>query len=184
MGVFLNVTYISIFLNKEFRCWKPRMYCLAIRHTKSETKTGIYRFWASHLLVSRFWEKVRNSKPYSWFELGPKPTFSDACTLGNFCPSLLIVNVKFQVLECLYRLKWSQDDGLGVLVITPTRELAYQIYEVLRKIGKFHDFSAGLVIGGKVCDQMNFLPPLFMLTKKSKAVTKKAWKSPYTLWRD
>ena len=108
------------------------------------------------------------------FEQGPKPTFSDACTLGNFCSSLLIMNVKFQVLECLYRLKWSQDDGLGVLVITPTRELAYQIYEVLRKIGKFHDFSAGLVIGGKVCNQMNFLPPLFMLTKKSKAVTKKA----------
>lgn len=52
-------------------------------------------------------------------------------------------------LECLFRLKWSADDGLGALIITPTRELAYQIYEVLRKIGKFHDFSAGLVIGGK-----------------------------------
>ena len=35
------------------------------------------------------------------------------------------------------------------LVITPTRELAYQIFETLRKIGKYHDFSAGLVIGGK-----------------------------------
>ena len=41
-------------------------------------------------------------------------------------------------------------DGLGVLVISPTRELAYQTFEVLKKIGKFHDFSAGLVIGGKV----------------------------------
>ena len=41
-------------------------------------------------------------------------------------------------------------DGLGALVITPTRELAYQIFEVLRKVGRFHDFSAGLVIGGKV----------------------------------
>ncbi|KAG0726383.1 putative ATP-dependent RNA helicase DDX10 [Chionoecetes opilio] len=40
-------------------------------------------------------------------------------------------------------------DGLGVLVITPTRELAYQIFEVLNKVGKEHDFSAGLVIGGK-----------------------------------
>ena len=38
---------------------------------------------------------------------------------------------------------------LGALVITPTRELAYQIFETLKKIGKYHDFSAGLVIGGK-----------------------------------
>ena len=27
--------------------------------------------------------------------------------------------------------------------------MAYQIFETLRKVGKFHDFSAGLVIGGK-----------------------------------
>ncbi|KAL3882164.1 hypothetical protein ACJMK2_028532 [Sinanodonta woodiana] len=53
------------------------------------------------------------------------------------------------VLERLYQLKWSQLDGLGALIISPTRELAYQIFEVLRKIGRFHDFSAGLVIGGK-----------------------------------
>lgn len=42
-------------------------------------------------------------------------------------------------------------DGLGVLIISPTRELAYQTFEVLRKVGKNHDFSAGLIIGGKVC---------------------------------
>lgn len=40
-------------------------------------------------------------------------------------------------------------DGLGALIITPTRELAYQIFETLKKVGKYHDFSAGLVIGGK-----------------------------------
>ena len=39
---------------------------------------------------------------------------------------------------------------MGALIISPTRELAYQIFEVLRVVGKFHDFSAGLVIGGKV----------------------------------
>ena len=38
---------------------------------------------------------------------------------------------------------------MGALVITPTRELAYQIFEVLRTIGSRHDFSAGLIIGGK-----------------------------------
>ena len=54
------------------------------------------------------------------------------------------------ILECLYHAKWTKFDGLGVLVISPTRELAYQTFEVLKRIGKFHDFSAGLVIGGKV----------------------------------
>lgn len=54
------------------------------------------------------------------------------------------------MLECLFREKWSSVDGLGALIISPTRELAYQTFEVLKRIGKRHDFSAGLVIGGKV----------------------------------
>uniref|UniRef100_A0A671RX53 ATP-dependent RNA helicase n=1 Tax=Sinocyclocheilus anshuiensis TaxID=1608454 RepID=A0A671RX53_9TELE len=53
------------------------------------------------------------------------------------------------ILECLYREQWTAMDGLGALIISPTRELAYQTYEVLRKVGKNHEFSAGLVIGGK-----------------------------------
>lgn len=53
------------------------------------------------------------------------------------------------VLECLYRNQWTSMDGLGALIISPTRELAYQTFEVLRKVGKNHEFSAGLVIGGK-----------------------------------
>ena len=53
------------------------------------------------------------------------------------------------MLECLWKLKWSSIDGLGALVISPTRELAYQTFEVLCKIGKNHDISAGLIIGGK-----------------------------------
>ena len=53
------------------------------------------------------------------------------------------------VLETLFRHRWSATDGLGALVISPTRELAIQIFEVLRKIGSAHTFSAGLVIGGK-----------------------------------
>ena len=36
------------------------------------------------------------------------------------------------ILEKLYSLKWTRDDGAGALVITPTRELAYQIFECLR----------------------------------------------------
>ncbi|KAL2840204.1 P-loop containing nucleoside triphosphate hydrolase protein [Aspergillus pseudoustus] len=53
------------------------------------------------------------------------------------------------ILENLYRRQWSEHDGLGALIISPTRELAIQIFEVLRKIGRYHTFSAGLVIGGK-----------------------------------
>ncbi|KAI0305534.1 P-loop containing nucleoside triphosphate hydrolase protein [Multifurca ochricompacta] len=53
------------------------------------------------------------------------------------------------VLEILYRRKWGPQDGLGALIISPTRELAVQIFDVLRSIGGCHSFSAGLVIGGK-----------------------------------
>uniref|UniRef100_A0A8C0EYL1 ATP-dependent RNA helicase n=1 Tax=Bubo bubo TaxID=30461 RepID=A0A8C0EYL1_BUBBB len=52
-------------------------------------------------------------------------------------------------LELLYRHQWTSADGLGVLIISPTRELAYQTFKVLRKVGRNHEFSAGLVIGGK-----------------------------------
>jgi ATP-dependent RNA helicase DDX10/DBP4 len=52
------------------------------------------------------------------------------------------------VLEKLYRARWTEFDGLGALIISPTRELAIQIFEVLRKIGRYHTFSAALVIGG------------------------------------
>ncbi|KAL7327031.1 ATP-dependent RNA helicase dbp4 [Mucor circinelloides] len=53
------------------------------------------------------------------------------------------------VLEILFRQQWNAADGLGALIISPTRELAVQIFEVLKKIGKSHTFSAGLIIGGK-----------------------------------
>ncbi|WYZ46081.1 hypothetical protein EsH8_IX_000306 [Colletotrichum jinshuiense] len=53
------------------------------------------------------------------------------------------------VLEKLYRARWTEYDGLGALIISPTRELAAQIFDVLRKVGRKHQFSAGLVIGGK-----------------------------------
>ncbi|KAF5668174.1 atp-dependent rna helicase dbp4 [Fusarium heterosporum] len=68
------------------------------------------------------------------------------------------------VLEKLYRAQWTEYDGLGALIISPTRELAAQIFEVLRKVGRNHVFSAGLIIGGKSLkeeaerlDRMNIL---------------------------
>jgi ATP-dependent RNA helicase DDX10/DBP4 len=52
------------------------------------------------------------------------------------------------VLEKLYRKSWGQEDGVGSIIISPTRELARQIFDVLKDIGKKHSFSAGLLIGG------------------------------------
>jgi len=53
-------------------------------------------------------------------------------------------------LEKLFLLEWDpKKDGLGVIILSPTRELAIQIFDVLRIIGKHHNYSAGLVIGGK-----------------------------------
>ena len=33
-------------------------------------------------------------------------------------------------------------------MITPTRELAIQVYEVAKKVGHFHNKTIGLLIGG------------------------------------
>jgi len=42
--------------------------------------------------------------------------------------------------------------------MTPTRELALQIFDELRKVGKYHHYSAGLLIGGKsVKDEQKFV---------------------------
>ena len=55
------------------------------------------------------------------------------------------------VLENLYRAQCiGADAGLGAMIISPTRELAIQIFDVLKKIGgNGHLFAAGLIIGGK-----------------------------------
>lgn len=53
------------------------------------------------------------------------------------------------MLEKLFCKQWTHLDGLGALIITPTRELALQIFETLKTVGAQHDFSCGLIIGGK-----------------------------------
>ena len=52
-------------------------------------------------------------------------------------------------MERLYCERWSSEDGLAALIVTPTRELALQIFEVVRIVGKKHMLSAGLITGGK-----------------------------------
>lgn len=53
------------------------------------------------------------------------------------------------MLEKLHRERWSTEDGVGCIIISPTRELAAQTFNVLNKVGKHHKFSAGLLIGGR-----------------------------------
>ncbi|KAH9508949.1 ATPdependent RNA helicase [Bulinus truncatus] len=52
------------------------------------------------------------------------------------------------ILETLFKQRYTPSFGMAALVISPTRELAYQSFDVLKKIGKFHDLSFGLVTGG------------------------------------
>jgi hypothetical protein len=54
------------------------------------------------------------------------------------------------VLEKLFHARFTKDDGLGALIVSPTRELAMQIFQVLTTVGKGHyALSVGLVVGGK-----------------------------------
>lgn len=54
------------------------------------------------------------------------------------------------VIETLYTQKFNPLDGLGALIILPTRELALQVFEVLASITAEHlHLSMGLIIGGK-----------------------------------
>lgn len=53
------------------------------------------------------------------------------------------------LLEKLFRLQFSASDGPGALVLSPTRELAVQIFDVLRQVGAYHSLAAGLLVGGR-----------------------------------
>lgn len=54
------------------------------------------------------------------------------------------------LLERLFRAQWAAGDGLAALIISPTRELAMQIFEVLKTAGQAHfALACGLVTGGK-----------------------------------
>lgn len=62
---------------------------------------------------------------------------------------VLMYGLFVKVLETLHKERWGPEDGVGCIIISPTRELAAQTFTVLNKVGKFHKFSAGLLIGGR-----------------------------------
>lgn len=51
-------------------------------------------------------------------------------------------------IELLYSLKIKPRNGTAVIIITPTRELALQIFGVARELMQFHSQTCGIVIGG------------------------------------
>ena len=51
-------------------------------------------------------------------------------------------------IETLSKLKFKPRNGTGVIVITPTRELALQIFGVAREVLKYHNQTFGVVMGG------------------------------------
>lgn len=51
-------------------------------------------------------------------------------------------------IELLHRLKFKPRNGTGVIIVTPTRELAIQIMGVAKELLKHHTHTFGLVMGG------------------------------------
>lgn len=50
--------------------------------------------------------------------------------------------------EMLYRLKFKPRNGTGVIIVSPTRELALQIFGVAKELCKYHSQTFGIVMGG------------------------------------
>lgn len=51
-------------------------------------------------------------------------------------------------IEIMYSLKFKPRNGTGVIVVSPTRELALQIFGVARELMKTHSQTYGIVMGG------------------------------------
>lgn len=52
------------------------------------------------------------------------------------------------VVELLSRVKWTNRNGTASVIISPTRELALQIYGVVADVCKYHSQTYGIVMGG------------------------------------
>lgn len=50
--------------------------------------------------------------------------------------------------EFLAKVQWKPRNGTGVVVISPTRELALQIFQVASELMKYHQQTYGIVMGG------------------------------------
>lgn len=78
------------------------------------------------------------------------------------CANVVFTAFMVPVVEALYRDRWSSSEGVGALIISPTRELAMQIFEVVKVVcAKHFSLTAGYVTGGKdVAAEARFIPQL------------------------
>jgi len=95
-----------------------------LRRGKFETMTDIQRLAIPHALAGRD-------------ILGAAKTGSGK-TLAFLVP----------LVEDLFRARWGREDQIGALVVSPTRELALQIFEVLRVVAHEHAFASAMLVGG------------------------------------
>ena len=51
-------------------------------------------------------------------------------------------------IELLYKLHFKPRNGTGVIIISPTRELALQIFGVAKELLKYHNQTFGIIMGG------------------------------------
>lgn len=51
-------------------------------------------------------------------------------------------------IELLYKMKFKPRNGTGAIIVTPTRELALQIFGVAKELLKYHNQTFGLIMGG------------------------------------
>jgi ATP-dependent RNA helicase DDX10/DBP4 len=111
---------------------------------KKFSRLPLSRFTLSGLKHANYYEMTEIQEATLSLSLANKDILGAAKTGSGKTLAFII-----PLLEILYRKRWTRFDRLGALVISPTRELALQIFQALKKVGKFHDISAGLVIGGK-----------------------------------
>ncbi|TPX59385.1 hypothetical protein PhCBS80983_g02540 [Powellomyces hirtus] len=127
----------------EQKCKELQTYAKEVE-LKQFAQLPLSKKTAEGLAKANFVEMTDVQRASLPFSLSGKDVLGAAKTGSGKTLAFLI-----PMLETLYRAKWTQMDGVGALVISPTRELALQIFEVLKKVGKMHTFSAGLLIGGK-----------------------------------
>jgi len=97
---------------------------MAIKNMKYETMTHIQSRTIPHLLKGRD-------------VLGAAKTGSGK-TLAFLIPAI----------ELLLKANFTQKNGTGIIVITPTRELAQQIFDVAKDLMYYTNKTVGLIIGG------------------------------------
>ena len=134
---FLFVFVFFCFCLFSFLTKHCSIFVLGTTHTKYNTQSNIMLYQLFHGSFSSF-----------------SSFFSSSSSLPLFSFSLFSVpmHVAFLIptMERLYRERWAADDGIGALIISPTRELALQIFEVLRNIARGHvGITAALITGGK-----------------------------------